>query len=1205
MKLKQLDVTGFKSFVDQTTVVFPEGISAVVGPNGCGKSNIVDALRWVMGEQSVKLLRGKSMEDIIFSGTDKRPPLNVAEVTLALVNDNGSTPEQFREFSEIMVARRLFRSGESAYFINKQPCRLKDIQNLLMGSGVGSRTYAVVEQGRISSLIDAGPEERRCFVEEAAGTTRYRSRKNEALRKIERTQQNLLRISDVVIEVKRQMNSLQRQARKAERYKAYEEQIHGLEVGLATYHYQAICAEMRETEALLKTLKDSDHRHGAELAKLDAAIEAIKQERAAKHQEISGHKTAGHQLQRTIDKLERDIEYGTKDLERLNTETEKLKAESREIEEKDHKVNTECHHLEEGTRALKQDIEKTNETVKQKEPAELTLKNRLAELNHNLETHKAELMDLATRKAAYQNTLQNSSQSKATLARRLEQISKDKGQAEAELVRLEKGITKASEALDALRQELNEISQSLESSDGQRKEKREALADQVRKVQTLETEKQKVRSQHAALKKMDENYAWYQQGVRTIMRESTSRDRDQTGIHGLVADVIEAEPSYEDAVEAALGEALQYVIVKDQQGGVGAIDYLRARSAGRSGFIPMKDVRPIIDTKTSLPRESLAEFSEGAVIDYIKVKKGYEDLIQFLVGHVVIAKDLKAALQLWNRNGVPLAVVTQQGDRVCSQGILIGGSPDNASSGILAKKKEIRELSKQLSRLESLTEKEKSRQEQLEAETVALEAQMQKTQQTQHHKSQEEMSHEKDLYRLGEARKHARHRLEVLDFEAEQIKGEATDLDHELSKYEKVLSELSGKIQTADTAIAQKSAEIRETSESLESLHQSLVALRLELTKYQAQYDNDHNTLRRLRSFQEDSLRKLGHLTEQLKQREQDKITVEQRMGRDRDEMARLYAELTIAKEALDEMEDAYQTIEKMLEENDRALTDVGSAQQEALQKIQQLELKQTERRMRQEHLVSRIRETYHQDIESSDHENGAGELSAEEMEETLARYREHIARMGDVNPAAIEEYETLEERYRFLTEQRDDLLEALEALRRVIRKINRTSLKQFMKTFRAINIKLEEVFPGLFDGGTAKLVLTDPKRPLESGVSFFVHLPGKRLTRMSLLSGGEKALAAIALIFSLFLIKPTAFCVFDEIDAPLDDANIYRFNHLLRKIGQASQVILVTHNKQTMEVADALFGVTMEDKGISKLFSINLKREQPRLGGGDGTKMV
>ena len=1196
MKIKQLDITGFKSFVDKTTMTFPEGISAVVGPNGCGKSNIVDAIRWVMGEQSVKLLRGKSMEDVIFSGTEKRAPLNIAEVALTLINDNDNTPEQYREFSEIMVARRLFRSGESAYFINKRPCRLKDIQNLLMGSGVGARTYAVIEQARIATLIDAGPEERRFFVEEAAGITRYKSRKNEALRKIERTQHNLVRINDIITEVKRQMNSLKRQARKAERYKTYQKQIERLEVDLTTYQYKALCAKMRETDTLLKSMRDTDLKHGSQLAKLDAAIEETEQERAAKDQEISDHKSKRYQFQRTIDKLEADLEYGNKDLERLIAEAEQLNAEIKEMREKDLDISLECRNLDEQSLVLQQDIERIKESIKQEEPTAEALKERIVELNKALETKKAELMDLATNKAAYQNTLENTSQSKAGLARRLGHIKKEKVQSEADLARLEKGSAKANDNLNGLKQDLREIKQSLESINKKLAEKRQALGHQVRNVQIIEGERQKIRSRHTALKKMDENYEWYKKGVQAIMRESQSKVPEHAGIQGLVANVIEAEPSYEDAMEAALGQTLEYVIVRDQKGGVAAIDYLRAQSAGRAGFIPVKGLKPLTDKHKAAPEPASEADSQNLLIDHVKVKKGYEHLIQSLVGHVVVAEDLKAAVQFWNKNGFRQAVVTRKGDRVCPQGILIGGSPDNGNAGILSKKREIRELSNQLSQLERSSAEAKSRQEQLEAETIALETQIQKTIQVQHKKSQQEMNIEKEIYRLGEEIKHVRQRLKILGLETQQIKGEETDLNRDLSKFEEVLSELSREIQTTESAIDQIGAEIKEVSDSLETSNQKVAEFRLELTRLQAQHDNAQNTLRRLKSFQDERQGKLRQLTRQLEQEEQHKLSIEQSLSRDRDKIPRLYAELRAVEQTLTDMEAEYQKIKGMLAENDQAISDVRSTQQVALQKIQQLELKQAERRMRCEHLVSRIKESYHLNIESPDHQEDTAGLSVEEMEEALARHRERITRIGDVNLAAIQEYDTLEERYRFLTEQQEDLVEAIEALRRVIRKINRTSLKRFMKTFKAVNEKLQEVFPELFEGGAAKLALTDPKRPLESGVSFLVHPPGKKLTRMSLLSTGEKALAAIALIFSLFLIKPRAFCVFDEIDAPLDDANTYRFNHLLRQIGKNSQVIMITHNKQTMEVADALFGVTMEDKGISKLLSVSLEEQQPPL---------
>ncbi|MBW1896925.1 MAG: hypothetical protein JRI47_07685, partial [Deltaproteobacteria bacterium] len=740
-----------------------------------------------------------------------------------------------------------------------------------------------------------------------------------------------------------------------------------------------------------------------------------------------------------------------------------------------------------------------------------------------------------------------------------------------------------------LRNRLAELTGSIEALNEQLVKKRDVLREQVRNVQTLEAETQQVRSRHAALKKMDENYEWYKEGIRSIMKTSKSKNPEETGIHGLVAEVIDVEPSYEDAVEVALGDTLQYVIVSDQEGGVAAIDHLRAESAGRGGFIPMKEVKPVVGVDTDHIQANLPD-AHSLLLDHVKVRKGYEGLIQYLVGHVVISENLKAALQLWNRNGLPHTVVTRQGDSVCSQGILIGGSPDQAASGILTKKKEIRELSKKLSNLERAATEAKSIQASLETETIDFEIRIQKAKQSEQEMHQDDMDVDKELYRLGEEFKHCEHRTKILGLEAEQIEGEETDLVGELSKYEEMLSQLSREMDTAESTINETSKEISEVSGIQESVNQKLLGLRLDLTRLEAQRDNVQSTLHRLSSFQDERLDKLNQLNRQLKQKGQDNIALGQKLEENRSRIARLYAELETAEEVLSGMETQYQAIENMLEENERALSDIGGAQQEVSQKIQQLELKQTERRMRCEHLANRIRETYHSGLERVNDQNDAEALSVEEMEEALVRYREQIARIGDVNLAAIEEYEALAERYQFLTEQRDDLIEAIEALRRVIRKINRKSLRQFMRTFKAVNEKLQQVFPSLFEGGAAKLVLTDPKKPLESGVSYLVHPPGKKLTRMSLLSGGEKALSAIALVFSLFLIKPTAFCVFDEIDAPLDDVNTDRFNVILQQIGRDSQVILVTHNKRTMEVADALFGVTMEHKGVSKLISINLE---------------
>lgn len=1158
----------------------------MVGPNGCGKSNIVDAIRWVTGEQSVKQLRGKSMEDVIFSGTETKPPLNMAEVTITLLNENGNIPEEYRHFSEIMLSRRLFRSGESGYFINKQACRLKDIQNLLMGTGVGSKAYAIIEQGRIANLIDAGPEERRFFIEEAAGITRYKSRRREALQKIEKTKENLVRLNDIIGEVKQQMRSLKRQARKAERYKKYQKQIEDLEVMLAAYHYDVIRAEMRETEALLESLHDRDLGHESEMAKLEAAIENIKHERAVMHQRISEQKAKIYECQRTIDKLEGDIKYRIKDLGRLETECNQLRVELGEIEGRNRGITAECQSLKEEEKVLQREVGVVKGALKEAEEKERAGKEHLSRLNQTVEAKKIELINLSNRKAAYEKTLENASKQKRNLSRRLDQIKIEKKQTESESLKLKKEVAKAEKRSCSLKKDLQRIAEGLESQEKQLCKKREDLSRHVRKVQRMEAERQKLRSRYSTLKKMDENYEWFKKGVRAIMTQNGSRNPEETGIHGLVADIIDPEPGYEDAVEVALSETLQYVIVEDQKRGAAAIDFLRAESAGKSGFVPIKTLKGVGDAnETSLPD------GREALINNIKVKDGYEQLVRSLLGHVVVAKDLQAALKVWNQNGHNM-VVTLQGDRVCPQGILTGGSQDKEGSGIMAKKKEIKDLAERIFTMETSLQIDRRHQKDLESETVIMETSVQKARQLRRKKSEQLVEIEKELFRLGEKLKQARRHMEILDLEIEQIEGEQADVAQELSGHQDVLSTLAEEIRGIELAITKTNDKIQKASKAAEAAHQQVVELKLKLTSLHVRRDNCQNTLQRLEDFRNDRLKKLNQVNRKLREKMKDIAASQGRLAQDRLRLDRLYRELETMEEALTENEAEYQVNEGMLEQNAGALSKVRSSQEQTRQKIQQLELKQSERRMKCDHLVSRIKETYHRDIQTEKNKFNTEDFSVDKAEKLLRSYRERILRIGEVNLAAISEYETVSERYRLLTDQHNDLVGAIDTLHQVIKNINRTSLKQFMKTFKAVNEKLQTVFPQLFDGGTARLSLLDPMHPLESGISFLVQPPGKKLSRMSLLSGGEKALAATALIYSLFLIKPASFCVLDEIDAPLDEVNVSRANRLLKEISKACQVIMVTHSKQSMEMADALFGVTMEEKGVSKLVSLKLTKQ-------------
>jgi len=1204
MKLKKLEINGFKSFSDKACIEFPTGISAVVGPNGCGKSNVVDAIRWVMGEQSVKQLRGKSMEDVIFAGTNGKPPLNMAEVSLTLLNDNGSAPEELKDVTEIMLTRRLYRSGESAYLINKQMCRLKDIHNVFMGSGLGPKSYAVIQQGNIGAITDAGPEERRYFIEEAAGVTRFISRKNEALRKVEATNQNLLRVSDIITEVQRQMGSLKRQARKAEFYKKHHDRIKELDVLLADHYMQNFSREIAATDELLKGLQDKDIEHITRLKRLDAAIEEIKQKRWQKNQEISEQKSQRFETQRSIDRRENDLAYLKKDIERLAQEATALQGAREELIEKNRSISAEIDQEKIENDRLKTEIQSAKTALNREQQSTQSLREELSDLNRYLEEAKAELMDSVSREARYKNFFQNAQSNQENLKRRLKRIDEEEMLAAGKVESLQDGEQRAAEELEKTKALLADLEQRLQEARAQLEDKSQALGRQVKTVQTLDLERNKLRSSFSALKKMEENFEWYKEGVRAVMKNARLGDtasdtaesgssRPIRGVVGLLADMLDPEPAFAPAVEAALGEALQYIIVDNQAAGTGAINFLQTRSAGRSGFIPAAAIKPI-------ECESLKKPDAGKrLLNHVAVKKGFENIAEALLGHVVIAADLDEALSVFNRNGTLQTVITPNGDMITPQGIMVGGNKENLY-GILNKKQELKELGQQIQLLESELEAARGEQKKLEAAVLSLETALHQLTQKKNETVQNEIEAEKALYKVSEELKHARRHLEIVRLEQEQLMGEESDLADEMAKYNQALVEMEAEVAGAQQKVADLSGRIEAVSTRLKDFDQQVVELKLRLTALNAKLENSSHTLVRLQQFQDEGVRRLEQLSQEIQQKNQKQSDLEKKTVEFDQALARMYVDLKDMDASLEVIEADYLTIDNSLKEKDSTISAVQNEREEVLKKIRLLELEQSQRRMQRDNVANRLEERYHLPLEELRSEfasvlEAGQELSAAELEQKedeLTRLKNKIAKIVDVNLGAIKEYEQLKQRSDFLCAQRDDLETAVEDLHRVIRKINKITRERFMATFELVNQKLAEVFPRLFDGGTAKLELTEPDKPLETGVEYLIHPPGKKLTRMSLLSGGEKALAAIAFIFSIFLLKPTSFCLMDEIDAPLDEANVFRFNELLKIIGQKSQIIMITHNKRTMEFADTLFGVTMEKKGVSKIVSVNLARQ-------------
>ena len=1212
MKLKRLEISGFKSFSEKSRIEFPEGISAIVGPNGCGKSNIVDALRWVMGEQSVKQLRGKAMEDVIFSGANGKPPLNMAEVTLTVANDNGSAPEELREFTEIMLTRRLYRSGESAYFLNKQPCRLKDIHNLFLGSGVGSKSYAVIQQGNIGAIIDAGPEERRYFIEEAAGTTRFKNRKKEALRKVASTNQNLLRVSDIITEIKRQMGGLKRQARKAERYKRQRQKVQELDIRLGLHQHADLTIQIDQTDRLLQELQDAEVGHSSQLKQLDAAVEEIKLKRWQKDQEISAQKSTRYDLLRNADRAENDLDHLRKDIERLRQETGELQNAFSDLEEKNRKIETEIESAERDTDAFQSRLTAAKDELKERQQQSELIKTRLDQAGDKLEISKATLLDLMSREARYKNVHQNASNNRENLQRRLKRTTAEADEARQKTEQCQKREIDARQQIEQLDRQIAELQKQLEKIRSRYDKKRRAFAQQVKEVQTLEFERSNLQSKYATLKKMEENFEWYREGVQAVMKAehlktgarkgssgSVKGARKGSGKHrpdrlvGLLADVIEPEPAFQTAVEAALGESLQYIIVRDSETAIEAIEYLQSQVAGRSGFIPLETVAGIgEDRKASTNGYDL-------LLKHVKITAGYEKIASGLLSHVIVADDIQQAMELFDQHHARLSVVTRQGNMISRQGIMMGGSRENLS-GILAKKQELKDLQEQVRSHDQQLEKEQGKLHELEQEVRTIENDLQKLAEQKRAADEQRTDADKDLYRVSEELKHLRRHLEIVELEHEQLLGEESDIDDEIARHQKLIAEVNSEIDSAEKDVAEKTVHMDSISAQMDEANQHTVDLKLSLNTLHARLENSSNTLRRLKEFQSDGHNRLEQLTAEIERKNQ-KINASEKKVQDYEStLAGSYQELKKIEETLESNEADFNSIDARLKDSDQTISELQGKREEIQQKVRILEIEQTQRNVKRENIETRLQENYGKPIDAyrQQLEDIFKEIrsltdvqaSTDKLENELENLRRKLTSIGDVNLGAIHEYEELKSRYDFLIEQREDLQAAVDNLHRVIRKINHITQKRFMQTYEKVNQKLNEVFPRLFEGGSARLVLTDPDNPLETGVEYMIHPPGKKLTRMSLLSGGEKALAAIAFIFSLFLLKPTAFCLMDEIDAPLDDANVHRFSNLLKLIGEKSQIVMVTHNKRTMEFADMLFGITMETRGISKVVSVNLQ---------------
>ena len=1224
MRIKSLQITGFKSFVDRTVFEFDSGITGVVGPNGCGKSNVVDAMRWAMGEQSPRHLRGKSMEDVIFAGSEGRAPVGMAEVALTFDNADGTAPPQYAGFTEIEIARRLYRTGDSEYLINKTPARLRDVLDFFRDTGIGTRGYTIVEQNQITAFTSAKPDDRRVLIEQAAGISKYKARRQEAERRMESTEQNLLRVSDVLGEIRRQINSIERQARKAARYKRLREVVRTLELSLARDEREALLAALREAEHRLVGLRDAVTALEARASEGDLALERKRLDLTERERVLNQGAEALYAVRSEIKQLEGRIEFDTRERETLARTAEARGQELAQLREQESSLAEQEARGAEAQRQVEESLASEAEAMAAAEAAARQGHEALRVLEGQREQKSTAMVELLTRIARGEDRQAAVEDRRAEIQQRMrsadEQLEVQQGEASRESAaqsRLEEGLRNLLAERDQL---MGRLRKALEGQEATAEATREAAA----RLQEARSRREARHARLDSLREMIDRQEDVAEGTRHLL-ERDEAARAALGLRGLVRDVLEAEREAELAVEAVLADRAEALIARGAEGALSALEAIRSAGAGRGVFVVEPPSEAVDTGFVPLGRP---------LLDHVRVREGFEGVARALLGGVNLVDDLGEAVRVYGRGRMPATFVTLRGDVLGRDGVLRGGS-EGSGTGLLSRVREARELENELKTLDA--EVTASVLAHRRAESAAAQAadEVENLRNRHHTAALAVANHEKDLERTRERVKaisevHAgrvEERAQLLG-EVESLEAEARRLANaihqaagEKAELQRTLDELNLRIGSAGREAARREQAVTERRvahgarvEKRDQLVESLTRSRAALAEARAWIERRRSEIQEAEARRQELAGSLerareglaGRLQEEERARasnEQKRDAWEREAGTLReleDGVRRLRAELQASRETLQGAELGAREAELKLQHlegsiRDRWNVEIARWTPTALELADDAEPDaEGEPGVEAEGPEAEAAETEEVAAPALD-DRGRREvadvvsLSREERQERLGEARQKLEALGEVNLGAIEEHEELRERFEFLTEQKEDLERTMASLREAISRINRTSRKRFRETFDAVNERFQVLFPRLFRGGKASLSLTESEDLLESGVDITAQPPGKRLQNVSLLSGGEKTLTSLALLVALFQVRPSPFFLLDEVDAALDDANVGRFNEIVKEMSEGSQFLVITHNKRTIEICDVLYGVTMENRGVSTLVAVEL----------------
>jgi chromosome segregation protein len=1184
LHLTRLQALGFKSFAQKLDMPFQTGVTCVVGPNGCGKSNVVDALRWALGEQRPRSLRSGSMGDVIFSGTRTRKPLGMAEVSITLDNSLKLLPT---DFAEVTVTRRLFRSGESDYLLNKIPCRLKDIQNLLMDTGLGAQSSYVISQGMVDEIISDNADERRHIFEEAAGVTRYKIRRRSAWSRLLAVQQDLQRIDDIIGEVERHVSSLQRQERKARLYKTVSDELHALEILLARYRYFSMADLAKPMVDEVSFLKEDVMVAETDMAKLEARLEEARAELADQDQALAD---ANAEVSRQVDlvhRKDREILIAREELRSLDAFIDRADRQQEEL-------GVRLNDARQGQETAEQGGREAVEKLKVNEQALEEETSVLASLTDDLDARRARVDE---QKSQLMGLLRDSSER----GRQLERLHADREGVLSRQARLHEDVERVTarqlEADGVAKRAQDQIA-TLEREITERSAQRQNRIDERTRLQTLRDEQVEDRNQLRAhigsdeaqialLQKLREGFEGYSKGVRALAVDSPFAGR----IKGVVADLIDVHADHVAAIEGALGQALECLVVDGTDVARDAMDYLREGKHGSAAFLPLERVAQGSGTPWDVPT---GDGVIGRASDLVLGTRDVTGSVRALLQRTLVVCDIQTALDVSPAmRSVYVDVVTLNGEVFAVDGTVYGGADADSESGLIGRIQQIERLEKSIAdsrqRLDILEQDIRQTVEAYNEHVVQIETDDKALADFQNRCAglqRDRQNAENEARRQVQA-------VTELEKETAQLATRETELGNLVAESEKVIAEHDQRREALEDEVRQADDVLREQEQQRRGHQDTVAARRVEIASARERVERLRQDAQRLAQEQTSIGREIERLTGEREESGKRKGVLDETIGTASGELKTLHQEQTQVEQKRDqqaqhhhELMMATRAVEEELREKNRRVT-------QNREKFNKLELELTRMKERSNALVERIQRDYDVDVtELGPHHDP--EFNADMTDKKVIELQDRLRRMGSVNLAALEEYDVQKARYEFLCTQRDDLMEAEDTLKRTITRVDRTARQRFLETFGRIRENFHNTFQDFFDGGEADLTMPPDEDPLEAPIIISARPGGKRLQSINLLSGGERALTAIALLFAIYQVKPSPFCILDEVDAPLDDANVDRFVRVVKKFSSQSQFIVVTHNKRTMEAGEILHGVTMEEPGVSKLVSV-------KMGSGDG----